>query len=158
MRKLFSLVLVVSMGCASTPRPVAPTIAEARWVETRELPADPADEALDDYLGEEDDVRPYEPEDPEIEPGIWTSERRAARDGLYRLRYRELRILYAQDRLIWAVHREAYETRLQLAATELENLRPTWWSRSRGEILGVTGFVIGVLSTVAITFAVSKAN
>lgn len=148
MRAVLAIFLAVSLGCAARQSSApAYTIAENRWVEREELPPDPATEELPgDPPGREDDIEAYEPRDPSNPSwaGIVISERRAARDGLYRIRYGELRAHYDADREIWKVHREAYETRLTLAAETIEDLQPTWWDEHKGVVIGISFFVIGV--------------
>lgn len=147
-RSVLAAYLIVMLGCAGRQSPEPNyTIAKTRWVETEELPPDPATEELDGELeGDEADVEPYEPRDPHNPSwaGIVISERRAARDGLYRIRYPELRTRYEADRQIWTVHREAYELRLELAETRIGELQPTWWDEHKGLVIGLSFFVVGV--------------
>ena len=149
MRPTLALILIAALvGCAGRQSPEPNyTIAKTRWVETEELPPDPATEELaGDPPGAEDDVEPYEPRDPHNPSwaGVVVSERRAARDGLYRIRYKEIRARYDADRQIWTVHREAYEVRLNLAETRILELQPTWWDDHKGLVLGLSFFVVGV--------------
>lgn len=155
---LASLVFVAGCAAQQTPSPNY-TIPESRWVEVDALPPNPADETIDPtFTGEEDFVISYEPgmlDLPEV-PGILISERRATRDALYRIRYGELRIHYEQDRLVWAAHREAYEIRLQFAESEIDRLQPSWWDRHKGTALGMAGFVVGSILTVALVAVVDR--
>ena len=163
MRAALAILLAVSFGCAGrqSPKPTY-TIAEARWVEREELPPDPATEELpEDLPGGEDDVAVYEPKKLEVNPswaGLVISERRAARDALFRLRYPELRANYEADRKVWEVHREAYETRLQLAEERILELQPTWWDEKKGVVLGAGGFVFGVIVTLVVYGLVTRTD
>ena len=154
MKQTLAIFLCVVTGCAGAPAPVPHTIPEARWVENEPLPPDARTEALPPGTPDDDErrVESYEPgatTNP-TQPGIVISESRMARDLLYRIRYPELRLRYEADRNVWVVQRQAYEARLQLAAERILELRPTWWERNRGHVLGMVGFVFGVASTIAI--------
>jgi hypothetical protein len=78
------------------------------------------------------------------------SEAKAARFGLFKVRYVELRRLYAADRMIWKAHRELYEERLQLADRTIQELQPGWWDRHKGEVGVLGGFILGVGSAFAV--------
>ena len=161
MRKAIALLCLLS-GCAhaSTPPTIPHTIPEERWVEARNLPPDPHTEALPPNTpGDESQVAPYEPGDPGNPrwPGIVESEARAQRDALYRIRYAELRRWYEADRQVWVAHREAYETRLQLASERIQELQPSRWERHRGAILGASGFLVGVATSILIVYGVDRA-
>lgn len=164
-RLLLAFTFVVA-SCASRTQ-VTPTVPESslKRVEEQELPPDPKTEKL--------------PEDSDIPPGDWvvslekgscvnedgvmvndypcpelsgilSSEERAYRNGLFRLRYKELRANYQADKELWKVHRELYETRLNLAAQAIEDLQPSWWDRNKLQIGVVGGIVLGMASSVAV--------
>jgi len=150
--------LLLAVGCASAPRVQPFTIAEARWVEARELPPNPRDEPLPGDVPTDSDetfVAPYEPgagDNPTV-PGLVVSEARATRDALFRIRYDELRKLYQADRSVWEVHRETYELRLKLAGDRIVELQPSWWQENGVQVIGIFGFVLGVSATVGIAGA-----
>lgn len=163
------LVLACVTACAS-PRVVAPTVAESHRVETEPLPPDPETEKLEGSAPDEDWIEPLEPGscvDVSGKPlpgitrpcparaGIAMSEARAARFGLFKIRYKELRINYVSDRKVWAVQREVYETRLKLADQAIQDLQPDWWDRHKGEFGVIGGFIIGAAISVSI-FALSN--
>lgn len=162
--KLSVAALAFVVGCGAARPPVSYTIPERRWIEAEPLPADVATEPLPGPVhGLESDVAPYEPG---LVPGDegyvdWTglvvSEARARRDALYRIRYRELRAFYEADRRVWVAHREAYETRLQLAADRILSLEPSWWDQHDGEILGILGAVLGAAAVIGIAAALDAA-
>lgn len=158
MSKLVVLALF-GMGCAPVVHTFPSTIPERRWVETSEMPPDAELEDVSWAEGYETQVGPYEPGESTnpMWSGLVVSEARAARDALVRIRYRELRARYEQDRRIWVIHREAYETRLRLSAERMAEMRPDWWDRNGGYFVGVGGFVLGVAATVGILSVVDVA-
>lgn len=152
------LLLPLFLACAST-LPTPPTVAEAKRVEVAPLPPDPQEDKLDAAIPKGEWVEPQEassctPGCP-AKSGILVSEERAVRDGLYRIRYRELRTNYTADRKVWAAHRELYEKRLQLADQAIQKLQPTWWERHKLQLGVVGGFVLGSALTIAI-FAIAR--
>jgi len=155
------------VGCGAAVQP-AYLVRPDRAVETRALPADPSTEALapgantDDFVEAQDSGscldaqgRPL-PDAPRPCParsGIVVGEGRAARDGLYRVRYRELRLMYEADRQVWAAHRELYEGQLQRADERIRQLQPNWWERN-GFALGVgLGIVLTTIGVVSVAVA-----
>lgn len=167
------LVLVVASGCATTPMVPQPLIAAEKAVEAKPLPPDPALEALPagtpvgdwvealeaaSCLDKAGKALPGAPSPCPARSGIASSEARAARDALYRIRYPELRRMYEADRQLWGAHRELYEERVRTGAEELKKAQPNWWQQ-HGPALGVVGgFVVGAAMTVAITYAVNQAT
>ena len=150
------LLLVFLVAC-SVPAVRPPTVEIDRRVEDEELPPNAFVEPLaENYPGDETDVLPYEPGAGPEWPGIVVSEARAARDGLIRIRYRELRTRYEADRTVWRAHRELYETQLRLAAEQLEGLAPSWWDRRKGTVGAALGVVVGVLGTVLVVWATGE--
>jgi hypothetical protein len=88
--------------------------------------------------------------------GIAVSEARAARNAMYRIRYKELRRTFEADRRVWSAHREVYEAQVARDRQEIERLQPTWWDR-HGVAVGVAGgFIIGAATAILITYAVEK--
>lgn len=160
-------ILVLSFllaSCASRAQ-VVPTVPESalKRVEEQDLPPDPKQEKLPDGLPKgdwiismekgscvnEDGVMVNDYPCPDKD-GILSSEERAYRDGLFRIRYKELRENYQADKELWKVHRELYETRLQLAAQAIEDLQPSWWDRNKLQLGMVSGIVLGIASSAAI--------
>lgn len=83
------------------------------------------------------------------------SEARAARFGIFKIRYRELRINYTADRTTWSAQRELYEAKLQLADKAIQDLQPDWWARHKAELGVIGGFVVGAAVTLAV-FSIGK--
>jgi hypothetical protein len=149
---------------------VAPTVAPEHRVEEEPLPADPETEKLEGNVPPEDWVEPLEPgacldssgkpvagapKPCPVRAGIAMSEAKAARFGLYKIRYKELRTDFVSDRNVWKAQRELYEKRLQLADQAIQDLQPGWWDRHKAEFGVIGGFVLGAAMTIAI---VSVAN
>lgn len=154
----FVLLLPLFLACAST-LPTPPTVPVEKRAEEQPLPADPEEEKLDPNVPKGVWVEPQEANSCATgcpaKSGILVSEERAVRDGLYRIRYRELRTNYTADRKVWAAHRELYEKRLQLADQAIQKLQPTWWERHKLQLGVVGGFVLGSALTIAI-FAIAR--
>lgn len=168
MRWLLPLVLLL-WGCATTHGALPPTISAARRVELEPLPPDPSTEALPASTPPGDWVRAQEAGEcwnaqgtvrPDAglpcpaQAGILSSEARAARDALYRIRYRELRQRYEADRTVHGAQREVYETRLRLADERIRELQPTWWQQHGPVILFGAGLVLGTAIPTVIYVAV----
>lgn len=168
------LLVIVASGCATTsPVPPPTLITASQVVETKPLPPDPSLEPLPAGTPPGDSVEPLEAgscldkagkavsgaSSPcPVKPGIVSSEARAARDALYRIRYPELRKMYESDRQVWAAQRDLYEERVRTAQDELKKAQPNWWQQ-HGPALGmVAGFVIGAAMTVAIVYAEHQAT
>jgi len=157
-------VLILACACA-TPRVVAPTVAPEHQFEKEPLPPDPETEKLDGNIPAGDWVEPLEagscvdgsgkpvagaPKPCPARSGIALSEAKSARFGLYKIRYKELRVDYESDRKVWAAQRELYEKRLQLADQAIQDLQPTWWDRHKAEFGVIGGFMLGTVMTVAV--------
>lgn len=180
MRKLLFILVLFVFGCGTVVSEVRPVVAENRRPEARELPVDPDHESIpegyDTTLGE-DHVEPMEEgscipahgitvpasDDDQVIPGpcptwggIAISETRAARDAMYRIRYRELRRTFEADRRVWSAHRELYESQVAEDRREIEHLQPTWWDR-HGLAVGVAGgFILGAATAILITYAIEQ--
>jgi hypothetical protein len=162
------LVTVVAAGCATAPVVPQPLISAKQVVEAKPLPPDPALEPLPNgtpagewvealeaasCLDKAGKALPGAPSPCPARSGIASSEARAARDALFRIRYPELRRMYEADRELWGAHRALYEERIATAEEELKKAQPNWWQQ-HGPALGmVGGFVVGAAMTVAITYA-----
>ncbi len=82
--------------------------------------------------------------------GILVSEARAVRDGLFRVRYDELRVHYMADREVWGAQRELYEGALREADRTVHALRPSWWQQNALG-LGFAGGLLVALVGVSLT-------
>ena len=168
MKPLLPVILLVG-ACASAPaaRPVVP---ESRRAEQKPLPADPAQEALPEGLAagewavpvEAGECVPVGEGEPAkgpcpVQAGVLISERKAARVALYKIRYVELRRTVEADRIAWGADRELYETKLQLALDEIEELQPTWWDENKGTALLAVGFLAGGIIAVVVAHAMADA-
>jgi hypothetical protein len=158
------LLLVLASACAGV-RPLEPTVRPEKRIENVPLPPDPEVEKLEGDIPPDEWVEPLEeglcidaqgrvlPDAPKPCParsGVSMSEAKAARFGLFKIRYIELRKLYVADRSVWTAHRELYEERLKLADQAIQDLQPTWWDRHKGEFGMIGGFVIGTVVTITI--------
>lgn len=166
---------LVLVGCATTNAAYVPTVplTPEKRVEMRALPPDPATEVLPPGTPPGEWVEPVEagscldkqgkpvsgaPSPCPAKSGIETSEARAARDAMYRIRYPELRKTFEADRAVWAAHRELYETRLEDASKALRAAEPNWFQRNAFQLGTVGGFILGAGMAVAITFAVNQVS
>lgn len=161
--KALLLFLACASACAGA-KPLEPTIPESKRVEAEPLPPDPETEKLDSNVPPEDWVEALEPGSctdatgkptTNVKPcparaGIAMSEAKAARFGLFKIRYKELRTNYVSDRNVWAAQRELYETRLKLADKAIQDLQPGWWDRHKGEFGVIGGFILGTAMTISI--------
>ena len=165
--RIMILASVLMSACASQRSAYVPTVPESaiKRVEEQPLPPDPAEEPIPDEIPKGDWVVALDkgecldengvPENSATRPcpadsGIAVSEERAYRDGLYRLRYKELRKNYTADKQVWGVHRELYEERLKLSHKAIQDLQPSWWDRNKLSVGVVLGIVTGVATSVAI--------
>ena len=164
MKTLLPLSIVLMVGCGGFApyKPTVPTSVRKR-VEMRPLPPDPATEKLPEGFPKGDWILPYEAkacaEDPKTCPdqsGLLVSEERAYFNALYRTRYGEIRKIFGADRSVWGVHRELYESRLELADREIQNLQPSWWDRHKFQFGVVGGIVLGITASVAILAATDE--
>jgi hypothetical protein len=176
MNKIFVLTIAfLGTACGATHAVnERPLVALDRRPEIAELPTDPEIEAIpegyDTTLGEElaepleagqcvDGTGVVRSEGPcPGWSGIAISEARAARNAMYRIRYRELRRGYQADRQVWAAHRELYEAQVLRDREEIENLQPTWWDRN-GFIIGIAGgFILGAATAILVMFVVEQVD
>ncbi len=170
MTRCVILMLLVT-GCATVP--VAPTVLlnPAKYVEARDLPPDPALEALPPETPKGEWVEALEagacadssgkalsgaPKPCPARSGLLVSEERLARDLLFRTRYTELRRVFEADRIIWSAHRELYEARIRQTEEALNKAQPNWFQQNALQIGVVGGFIIGAAMTIAITYAVEQ--
>jgi hypothetical protein len=162
--RTIALCLIGCFACSSAPVLPPPLIPEIQRPEKQALPPDPETEALPSETPKEKWVKPLEagscldengkpradaPKPCPPKSGILSSEARAAQDGKYRLRYRELRTIKEQDNRIFDVQRNFYEIDAAKMQRQIQLLQPGWLDRN-GLALGVVGgFVIGIsLSTL----------
>lgn len=168
--KIMSIVFVsmLLIGCATAHLQIPPTvpIGPAHRPEERALPPDPAQEPLPGNADARQDwVEPLEAgscanaagapvagasRPCPVRAGILMGEGRAARDGLYRIRYVELRRFIEADRMVWGAQRVLYETRLVQADQALRDAQPTWLQVHAGELGIAGGFVLGAGLTIAV--------
>lgn len=156
MRLRDSLALLMICSCATT-LPTPPTVLPEHRIEEEPLPVDPDNEKLPGP--QEEWVEPLEAgscvdqsgkfslqvsKPCPLRSGISMSEAKAARFGLYKIRYRELRTSYEADRKVVSAQRALYETRLQLADKAIQNLQPGFWDVHKGEISLIGGFILGI--------------
>lgn len=158
-------VLVLLTGCA-TAAPPRFLVNTDRQPEMRALPPDPGTETLPTGVQPNADfVEPSEPGaclDAQGRPaldaprpcpnraGILVGETRAARDGLFRLRYRELRVLYEADRQVWSSQRSLYEGQLRRADEHIQSLQPNWWQQNALGLGIGGGFLLGTLTVIGV--------
>lgn len=163
---LVALAVLGTMGGCVRAQTIPPEIPVTRVPETRALPQTPDEaprpseipagdwvEALEagscaDNMGRviADSTRPCP-----ARSGIATSEERAWRDGLFRVRYRELRVWYEADRSVWAAQRELYEARIRATDAALRAAQPGWWDRNALPIGLLGGFALGVALVVSVS-------
>lgn len=175
MTKILPTLVALSLFACAGPRPYAPTVPDSlsKRVEQRELPPDPAKEKLPSETPSGDWVMPLERGECLDErgravseatvpcpakSGVAVSEERAYRDGLFRIRYTELRKTFEADRQVWSAHRELYEERLKLADKAIHDLQPGWWDRNKLEVGLIGGTVIGIVTSVAILYVMDEVN
>lgn len=158
MKKVVSALLVVFVGCASVQKKTAETskdytISPERWVEMYGLPDEPVvTSERGSFAISEGDVSPSD--------GICLSEQLAVEYRNFRNSYENIRSLYESDQTVWQAHREVYETKIQGAEAVIQDLEKpeTWWNKHDSQVLGFSGFFLGVLTTIAVTFAVDGAQ
>lgn len=164
-----AVVLVLVSGCATAQQPSF-LVGMDRRPEERALPPDPATETLPSGAQPNQDwVEPSEaascldaqgrpvadaPRPCPNRSGIVVGESRAARDGLFRIRYRELRLTFESDRQVWQVQRELYEGQLRRADEHIRSLRPSWFQQNALTFGAGLGFVLGAATAISI-FAIT---
>lgn len=173
MTKFAAALLILLVGCASTPK-VAPVIPAPRHPELRELPADPRTEPLPDGFSGPEWAEPQEagacrpggarePEKADPGPcparaGVLVSEAKAARIKLYQIRYEELRTTYEADRTVWQAQRELYDAEIARRDKYIEDSKPSWWEENRAEFYGIGGMLLGATITILISHAVNDGS
>ena len=153
-------------GCATTSAEQAgdsEPYLEGPYAEDRELPAHPQDEDLDLAPGvnaDETAVEAATKGQPAPMDGIIVSESRAARDALYRIRYKELRTTYEADRSVWRVHRTIYEKQIEMDNDRIRELTPpppTWWDQHGTAVLIGSSALVGLVAGAGLTVGVGYA-
>jgi hypothetical protein len=163
-------------GCAAAIPQIPPTVSigPAHRPEERALPPDPATELLPIGVnGAQDWVESLEAgsctaaagtpvagasRPCPVRSGILMGEGRAARDGLFRIRYVELRRVFDADRMVWGAQRVLYETRLQQADQALRDAQPTWFQQHASELGIIAGFVLGTGLTLGVMAIVEQST
>lgn len=158
---MFRFLVITAIGCTSVT-PLPPTIPAEHRIENDPVPPDPETEALDPKISSADWVEPLEAgschdvagrllvKPCPVRSGIAMSEAKAARFGLFKIRYRELREVLIADRKVFGVQRELYETRLQLADKTIQDLQPGWIDQHKAELGLIGGFVLGIVTVVIV--------
>lgn len=161
-----TLLLIALAGCTSVT-PLPPTIPAEHRIENDPVPPDPETEALDPKISAADWVEPLDSgschdaagrllvKPCPVRSGIAMSEAKAARFGLFKIRYRELRETLIADLKVFGAQRELYETRLQLADKTIQDLQPGWIDQHKAELGVIGGFVLGIV-TVAVVRSVGN--
>lgn len=149
------------VSCTSVT-PLPPTIPAEHRVENDPVPPDPETETLDPKMSSADWVEPLDSGSCHdaagrllVKPcptrsGIAMSESKAARFGLFKIRYRELREVLIADRKVFGAQREVYETRLQLADKAIRDLQPGWIDQHKAELGLIGGFVLGIATVLVV--------
>lgn len=154
----FLLVLSLLTACAARiPAPVLAPPENLVEVEKNPMPPNPETEDIGSATGEW--VVPIEAGSclnalgpcPALS-GIEMGEAKAARFGLYKIRYRELRTDFESSRDVWTAQRSLYAKKLDDANHTIQDMQPGWWDRNKGQIGTVGGFVLGTLFTVSIVY------
>jgi len=151
------LPLLLLVACAAPSSVRAPLVEAGRVVEARALPPDPSTEVLPEGTTPGDWIEPMAEGLRAPKDGLLVSEERAARDILYRSRYRELRTLYEADRQVWVAHRALYEGQLVRLNDEVDSLQPNWWDRHGTAMSALGGIVLGSGLTIAVIYALVPA-
>lgn len=162
---LVAAILVGTMGACAHAPVIPAQIPAPRAPEARALPPVPEDEARPPETPAGNWVEPLEAGaclDPLGRPvadatrpcplrnGIAVSEERAWRDGIFRVRYRELRALFEADRAVWAAQREFHEARIRVTDDALRAMVPNWWERNALPLGLMGGFALGVALVVSV--------
>lgn len=156
MRKVAAAMALTVFACGqSMPAVQYRGISESKRVEERKLPARPDDKPIPER---HDWIRVMASKSCTDRAGILFSAEKAARAKLWQMGYIDLRDLYELDREIWVQQRIVYEERLGQANTEIRRLSPTWWDSNKGTIGWASGFVLGVVATIAVVYGVEEAR
>jgi hypothetical protein len=154
MRYAVLSVILALAACAHPEIRHEPLFSGDRIVEKLPMPEHPAAVDLSKFPGEETQIVDLTLGKAAPFDGLLFSERRAARDGLYRTRYVELRKILEADRKEWSAQRMLYETQLGQAEQKISDLQPSWWQEHKGAIAFLSGFVLATAGTIAVVFAV----
>ncbi len=167
MRYYIALLLLVLVSCTK-PKIESPSFILPRdRVEELKLPHDPASMPLAEGIPTEEWILPLESGEciavdgttsavtpcPELS-GILFSEASAMKFGMYKLSYRELRVLYENDRNVWKAHRSGYEDVIRQQQKAIIDLQPTFLQKNALTI----GFISGVLLTSTTTALILSAT
>lgn len=158
MKRLIAFVtlLAFSSGCAHevVRYPMVPEV-ETKRPEMAPLPPNPADEPLPEKTPKGDWLYPVEKDEKADDAGILVSEERATRDGMYRVRYKELRSICEADRAQWKAQRDIYEWQVAAARDALKKAEPNWFDKHKGDLGLLGGLVLGITMTVAAGAAIT---
>lgn len=148
MKVATSFLVLLAVGCATTQKPVESgyLIGRDRWVEYNKLEPAPL-ESPNRHVVASEDVDTVEWK------GVCMPEELAQEYARYNISYKQLRVDYEQDRTVWRVHRDLYETQVQLDAEELSRREPTWLEKNDAYLMGIGGFALGALSVIAVVYA-----
>ena len=75
--------------------------------------------------------------------GILISEQKASRCLELKIGYDEMRELYKSDIEIWKLREEMHGKIVKTYEKQIEEMKPSWWSRNRTWICFSLGFVVG---------------
>jgi hypothetical protein len=153
----YGVAVLFTVLCACISQHPSPALSSLEPIEISALPSDPETEKLDVPDPTEDWVEPQEAGSCKnasgtcpAKAGISMSEARAARFGLYKIRYRELRADYEADQKVWLARQQALNKQLELAATEIRKLQPGWWDQNKAEFALIGGFLLGTTMTAVV--------
>lgn len=152
-KKTAALACLLVFGCATAKPAAHPLFDPARVPETRAVPPDPRDADLSGFAGDEGHVEPLEAGKSLEEAGMWSSERRFARDEAFRSAYPELRQDLLSRQAEFAAQRAVYESEIARLDAKLEDAQPTWWERHEASIAFVAGLVVGTAAAVEMASA-----
>ena len=165
-----SLLIVVFGASCVTISPVPLTVPEAKWVEAQPLPEDPGSTKIAAKDGDwvvpisegdcSDDKGKLTADAPKPCPnrgGLLVSEEKITRLKLYEIGYKQLRVNYGADRVVWSAQRDLYEARLKDAGEALQRAQPDWFQLHKGELGTLFGLVVGVAATVGVVYGVAPA-
>ena len=156
MRRIAAAFLLAMFGCGQAmPAVQYDGIRQAQRIEERKLPARPDAKPIPEHY---DWVRVLAPGECTERAGILISAEKAARAKRWQTGYVRLRELYELDRGIWIQQRIVYEERLGQANSEIYRLAPTWWDSNKATIGWASGFVLGVVATIAVVYGVEEAK
>jgi hypothetical protein len=131
-------------------KPAREFIPKSRWVEDLEMPDQPERAvSRQSFAVASGESVPID--------AICLNEDLAMEYQEYRFGYELIHELYQSDRMVWAAHREAYESKLRIAEDRLQDELPSWWEKNDGPLMGIIGFVIGSAATVGVAVAAERA-